>query len=66
MRHARDVRGLLHRDRAVVEDDPRQPWRVVVPADPPGERSARALRLDPAADTKSGGPARGLPPGLVG
>ncbi|MET7512040.1 hypothetical protein ABZS88_00925 [Streptomyces sp. NPDC005480] len=55
---------MLRRDRAVVEYDPKQPWRVVVTAGPPGEWRARALRLDPAAGTKTGGSARGLPPGL--
>ncbi|MCX5440752.1 hypothetical protein OHB53_12460 [Streptomyces sp. NBC_00056] len=42
-----------------------QPWRVAMPADPPGEWSARAPLLDPAAVTKTGGPARGLRRGPV-
>ncbi|WP_406337749.1 hypothetical protein [Streptomyces sp. NBC_00649] len=42
-----------------------QPWRVEAPADPPGEWSARAPLLDPAAVTKTGGPARGLRRGPV-
>ncbi|WP_432178515.1 hypothetical protein [Streptomyces sp. NBC_00063] len=42
-----------------------QPWRVEAPADPPGEWSARAPLLDPAAVTKTGGPGRGLRRGPV-
>ncbi|MFH8516382.1 hypothetical protein ACH4CE_14935 [Streptomyces gelaticus] len=47
VRHPLDLQGLLHRSRAVVEYDPEQPWRVVVPDNPPPEWLARAERLVP-------------------
>ncbi|MFE6494400.1 hypothetical protein [Streptomyces sp. NPDC057748] len=47
VRHPLDLQGLLHRSRAVVEYDPGQPWRVVVPDNPPREWLARAERLVP-------------------
>ncbi|MFG3254655.1 hypothetical protein [Streptomyces sp. NPDC048172] len=43
--HPLDLQGLLRRRTAVVEYDPRQPWRVVLPADPPWEWAARAEAL---------------------
>lgn len=43
--HPLDLQGLLGGGRAVVEYDPRQPWRVVLPADPPREWRARAAAL---------------------
>ncbi|RFC71267.1 hypothetical protein [Streptomyces sp. AcE210] len=61
MRHPSDVQGLPRRDRAVVEYDPKRRWRVIVLAEPPGEWAARALRLDPEAGTKTGGPAWACP-----
>ncbi|MEV5978621.1 hypothetical protein [Streptomyces sp. NPDC052114] len=63
VRHPLDVQGLLHRNRAVVEYDPEQPWRVVVPNDPPRVWLARAQRLDDTAAHTAEGPARGLPAG---
>ncbi|MFE7121088.1 hypothetical protein ACFU99_37230 [Streptomyces sp. NPDC057654] len=63
IRHPLDLQNLLHRKCAVVEYDPRQPWRVIVPNDPPREWMARAQRLDPEAVGVTGGPARGLPAG---
>ncbi|MFD5697131.1 hypothetical protein [Streptomyces lasiicapitis] len=63
VRHPLDVQGLLHRGRAVVEYDPRQPWRVVVPNHPPGEWVARAARLDAEAAHGTEGPPVGVPPG---
>ncbi|MFF5718517.1 hypothetical protein [Streptomyces buecherae] len=47
VRHPLDVQDLLHRDRAVVQYDPRQPWRVILPPNPPREAQARATHLDP-------------------
>ncbi|MEU2129514.1 hypothetical protein [Streptomyces sp. NPDC018352] len=47
VRHPLDLQGLLHRSRAVVEYDPEQPWRVVIPDNPPREWLARAERLVP-------------------
>ncbi|MEV0263965.1 hypothetical protein AB0I49_21855 [Streptomyces sp. NPDC050617] len=61
--HPLDLQDLLHREWAVVEYDPRQPWRVVVPNDPPREWLARAQRLDPETVRATGGPLRGLPAG---
>jgi hypothetical protein len=49
VRHPLDLQGLLHRSRAVVEYDPEQPWRVVIPDNPPREWLARAERLVPPA-----------------
>ncbi|GHC52311.1 hypothetical protein [Streptomyces flavofungini] len=63
VRHPLDVQDLLHRSRAVVEYDPRQPWRVVLPNRPPPEWAARAQRLDPEAAHTTEGPPAGLPPG---
>ncbi|MFJ2895544.1 hypothetical protein ACIO87_11730 [Streptomyces sp. NPDC087218] len=47
VRHPLDLQGLLHRSRAVVEYDPEQPWRVVLPNNPPREWLARAQVLTP-------------------
>ncbi|MEU0634420.1 hypothetical protein [Streptomyces sp. NPDC005989] len=47
VRHPLDLQGLLHRSRAVVEYDPEQPWRVVIPDNPPREWLARAECLVP-------------------
>ncbi|MFF8714043.1 hypothetical protein ACF07T_21785 [Streptomyces sp. NPDC015184] len=47
VRHPLDLQGLLHKSRAVVEYDPEQPWRVVVPGNPPREWLARAHGLTP-------------------
>ncbi|MFJ5720672.1 hypothetical protein [Streptomyces sp. NPDC093149] len=47
VRHPLDLQGLLHRSRAVVEYDPEQPWRVVIPDRPPREWLARAASLVP-------------------
>ncbi|MGW2177647.1 hypothetical protein ACWCXX_06010 [Streptomyces sp. NPDC001732] len=56
VRHPLDLQGLLHRSRAVVEYDPDQPWRVVVPNDPPREWLARAHALTPpTGEVKQGG-----------
>ncbi|WP_055700372.1 MULTISPECIES: hypothetical protein [Streptomyces] len=63
VRHPLDVQGVLHKNRAVVEYDPEQPWRVVVPNDPPRVWLARAQQLDDTAALTAQGPARGLPPG---
>ncbi|WP_353945874.1 hypothetical protein ABII15_32630 [Streptomyces sp. HUAS MG91] len=63
VRHPLDLQDLLHQDRAVVEYDPKQPWRVVVPDNPPGEWRARARRLDPDTVSVPDAPRRGLPPG---
>ncbi|MVO87727.1 hypothetical protein GPA10_23950 [Streptomyces sp. p1417] len=63
VRHPLDVQDLLHRGRAVVEYDPRQPWRVVLPDRPPHEWLARAERLDEDVAATAGGSPRGLPPG---
>ncbi|MEU7042737.1 hypothetical protein AB0A77_16965 [Streptomyces varsoviensis] len=62
--HPLDLQNLLHRTSAVVEYDPRQPWRVVVPNNPPGEWLARAQRLDPEAVRAAGGPLRAWPAGF--
>ena len=43
--HPLDLQGLLGRSWAVVEYDPRQPWRAMLPARPPREWEARAARL---------------------
>ncbi|WP_335933124.1 hypothetical protein [Streptomyces sp. PTD5-9] len=61
-RHPLDAQGLLHRRRAVVEIDPEQPWRVVIPADPPREWLARAEVLTPPTEVKRivGGAPAGL------
>ncbi|MER5357404.1 hypothetical protein [Streptomyces sp. NPDC002785] len=53
IRHPLDVQGLLHRSRAVVEYDPDQPWRVVIPNNPPREWLARANSLTPPAAVKN-------------
>ncbi|QEU96095.1 hypothetical protein [Streptomyces kanamyceticus] len=63
VRHPLDVQGLLHRTRAVVEYDPEQPWRVILPNDPPRPLLARAQLLDDEAAHGASRPARGLPPG---
>ncbi|MFE0172848.1 hypothetical protein ACFWZ2_11065 [Streptomyces sp. NPDC059002] len=63
VRHPLDLQDLLHRDRAVVEYDPQQPWRVVLANDPPRTWLARAQRLDEETARVAPGPARGLPPG---
>ncbi|WP_051852272.1 hypothetical protein [Streptomyces aureocirculatus] len=63
VRHPLDVQDLSHRGRAVVEYDPRRPWRVVLPDRPPREWLARAERLDEESARTAGGPPRGLPPG---
>ncbi|MEE1772507.1 hypothetical protein PUR34_31215 [Streptomyces sp. JV185] len=63
VRHPLDLQGLLHKSRAVVEYDPEQPWRVVVPNNPPREWLARAERLvPPAGDVKRR--AGGVPAGF--
>ncbi len=48
----------------MVEYDPRQPWRVTLPPNPPPEQRARAARLDPDS-VPTARPVRptGLPPG---
>ncbi|MFF2324485.1 MULTISPECIES: hypothetical protein [unclassified Streptomyces] len=53
VRHPLDVQGLLHRSRAVVEYDPEQPWRVVIPNNPPREWLARANTFSPPAAVNS-------------
>ncbi|MFF9569573.1 hypothetical protein [Streptomyces sp. NPDC014685] len=50
VRHPLDLQGLLHKSRAVVEYDPEQPWRVVLPDAPPREWLARAHVLTPPTD----------------
>ncbi|MFI6727069.1 hypothetical protein [Streptomyces atratus] len=50
--HPLDLQGLLHRSRAVVEYDPEQPWRVVIPSNPPREWLARANSVSPPAEVK--------------
>ncbi|GGT32252.1 hypothetical protein GCM10010207_35240 [Streptomyces atratus] len=50
--HPLDLQGLLHRSRAVVEYDPEQPWRVVIPGNPPREWLARANSVSPPAEVK--------------
>jgi hypothetical protein len=62
VRHPLDVQGLLHRSSGVVEYDPRQPWRVAVPADPPREWLARAIGVTAPAEvtTYTSGPPAGL------
>jgi len=62
IRHPLDVQGLLHRSTAVVEYDPEQPWRVVIPDNPPREWLARASSLTPPAEVKRY--ATGIPAGL--
>ncbi|WP_073785854.1 hypothetical protein [Streptomyces sp. CB01580] len=52
VRHPLDVQGLLHRPRGVVEYDPEQPWRVVIPDNPPREWLARANIVTPPAVVK--------------
>ncbi|MFF3733907.1 hypothetical protein ACFYXM_27270 [Streptomyces sp. NPDC002476] len=52
VRHPLDVQGLLHRPRGVVEYDPEQPWRVVIPDNPPREWLARANGITPPAVVK--------------
>ncbi|MFI9626124.1 hypothetical protein [Streptomyces sp. NPDC052042] len=47
--HPLDVQGLLHRSRGVVEYDPEQPWRVVIPDNPPRAWLARANGVTPPA-----------------
>ncbi|MFF3628691.1 hypothetical protein [Streptomyces sp. NPDC002164] len=54
VRHPLDVQGLLHRSRGVVEYDPEQPWRVVIPDNPPREWLARANGITPPAEVKQG------------
>ncbi|MFB6815355.1 hypothetical protein ACFCV8_12525 [Streptomyces sp. NPDC056347] len=63
VRHPLDLQGLLHRSRAVVEYDPEQPWRVVVPQNPPRAWLARAEMLTPPrGEVERAG--RGGPAGL--
>ncbi|WP_327350023.1 hypothetical protein OG772_33205 [Streptomyces sp. NBC_01321] len=63
VRHPLDLQGLLHRSRAVVEYDPEQPWRVVIPNNPPREWLARANSLvPPTAEVKRR--AGGVPAGF--
>ncbi|MFF2008519.1 hypothetical protein ACFVWY_05510 [Streptomyces sp. NPDC058195] len=63
VRHPLDLQGLLHRSRAVVEYDPGQPWRVVVPNSPPRAWLARAeLLTPPEGEVKRRG--HGAPVGL--
>ncbi|WP_326764007.1 hypothetical protein OG978_04980 [Streptomyces sp. NBC_01591] len=63
VRHPLDLQGLLHRSRAVVEYDPEQPWRVVIPNNPPREWLARANSLTPpTAEVKRRG--GGVPAGF--
>ncbi|MEU7581061.1 hypothetical protein AB0B50_26060 [Streptomyces sp. NPDC041068] len=64
VRHPLDVQGLLHRTRAVVEYDPKQPWRVALPDNPPRSWQARAQQLDAEAAHSAREPGRGLPPGV--
>ncbi|MFF9348925.1 hypothetical protein [Streptomyces sp. NPDC014734] len=52
VRHPLDVQGLLQRTRGVVEYDPEQPWRVVIPDNPPREWLARANGVTPPAVVK--------------
>ncbi|MFF2852419.1 hypothetical protein ACFVT5_39890 [Streptomyces sp. NPDC058001] len=63
VRHPLDVQGLLHRTRAVVEYDPLQPWRVVLPPYPPTPWLVRANNLDAETLTAPELVRRGLPPG---
>ncbi|MEV0279366.1 hypothetical protein AB0I22_23670 [Streptomyces sp. NPDC050610] len=63
VRHPLDLQDLLHRKYGVVEYDPRHPWRVVVPNNPPGEWTARAQRLDPETVRPASGPSPALPAG---
>ncbi|MFF1647979.1 hypothetical protein [Streptomyces sp. NPDC058240] len=60
--HPLDVQGLLGRSRAVVEYDPEQPWRVVIPNNPPREWLARANSASPPAEVKDR--TGGLPAGF--
>ncbi|MFE6664606.1 hypothetical protein ACFVFH_13750 [Streptomyces sp. NPDC057697] len=60
--HPLDVQGLTHRSRAVVEYDPEQPWRVVVPDDPPRAWLARAAGAPAPTVVKDR--AAGLPAGF--
>ncbi|WP_406015928.1 hypothetical protein OG520_36190 [Streptomyces sp. NBC_00984] len=60
--HPLDVQGLTHRSRAVVEYDPEQPWRVVIPNNPPREWLARANSASPPAEVKDR--TGGLPAGF--
>ncbi|MFD7491250.1 hypothetical protein ACFV8T_02360 [Streptomyces sp. NPDC059832] len=60
--HPLDVQGLLGRSRAVVEYDPEQPWRVVIPNNPPREWLARANSVSPPAEVKDR--TGGLPAGF--
>lgn len=62
IRHPLDVQGLLQRPRGVVEYDPEQPWRVVIPDNPPREWVARANGITPPAAVKRY--ADGAPAGL--
>ncbi|MER5498728.1 MULTISPECIES: hypothetical protein [unclassified Streptomyces] len=56
VRHPLDLQGLLHKSRAVVEYDPEQPWRVVVPNNPPREWLARAQVLTaPTGEVRTSG-----------
>jgi len=64
VRHPLDLQGLLHRSRAVVEYDPEQPWRVVVPGSPPREWLARAAGRTPPADVKQYAGRGRVPTGL--
>ncbi|WP_413754146.1 hypothetical protein NRF20_39795 [Streptomyces sp. R-74717] len=66
--HPLDLQGLLHRSRAVVEYDPEQPWRVVIPSNPPREWLARANSVSPPAEVKErvGGFPAGFPTLVMG
>ncbi|MEU6017046.1 hypothetical protein ABZ826_24230 [Streptomyces sp. NPDC047515] len=69
VRHPLDLQGLLHKSRAVVEYDPEQPWRVVIPNNPPREWLARAHGLTPpvlAVKRRAGGPPAGFRTLVVG
>ncbi|WP_306316542.1 MULTISPECIES: hypothetical protein [unclassified Streptomyces] len=67
VRHPLDLQSLSGRgrDRAVVEYDPEQPWRAVLPNNPPTLWWARAERLDPDALGAVGPPSRGVPVGVL-
>ncbi|GAA2094031.1 hypothetical protein GCM10009801_61730 [Streptomyces albiaxialis] len=63
--HPLDLQGLTRRRAAVVEYDPRRPWRAALPADPPWEWAARAEAL--AAEDEGSVPppaAARIPPGF--
>ncbi|MFT2017316.1 hypothetical protein ACMA1D_15945 [Streptomyces sp. 796.1] len=64
LRHPLDLQGLLHRDRAVVEYDPQQPWRVILPNNPPAEHRSQATHLPAPPPARTLHP-KGLPPGAL-